>query len=134
MASAAALDTIEHHENTEISFPKAEEVILHRSGDVLIKNTLLKADHFPGVSLEHVPLQLLAKHTDIGEKLDHVNTSNAHSCVTLFAGCQNKKLSPLLEGAPNFRQVRQDLVFVIKLTSMLMQPHPRTVLIVLPCI
>jgi hypothetical protein len=44
-----------------------EEVVASRSGDVLIKNTLLKADHFPG--------------------------------------CQNLKLMPLLEGAPNFRQV-----------------------------
>jgi hypothetical protein len=43
-------------------------VVASRSGDVLIKNTLLKADHFPG--------------------------------------CQNLKLTPLLEGAPNFRQVR----------------------------
>ena len=39
-----------------------------RAGDVLLKNTLLKADHFPG--------------------------------------CQNTKLTPLLEGAPNFRQAR----------------------------
>ena len=44
-----------------------EDVVASRSGDVLIKNTLLKADHFPG--------------------------------------CQNLKLTPLLEGAPNFRQV-----------------------------
>jgi hypothetical protein len=29
------------------SFPKSEEVIATRSGDVLIKQTLLKADHFP---------------------------------------------------------------------------------------
>lgn len=46
---------------------KAEEVIAKRKGDVLIKHTLLKADHFPG--------------------------------------CQNNKLRPLLEGAPNFRKV-----------------------------
>jgi hypothetical protein len=29
------------------SFPKSEQVIATRSGDVLIKQTLLKADHFP---------------------------------------------------------------------------------------
>ncbi|GBF92770.1 paladin [Raphidocelis subcapitata] len=46
---------------------KAEDVVRERAGDVLLKNTLLKADHFPG--------------------------------------CQNMKLTPLLEGAPNFRQV-----------------------------
>eukprot|EP00879_Flechtneria_rotunda_P018628 GHRR01019549.1.p1 GENE.GHRR01019549.1~~GHRR01019549.1.p1 ORF type:complete len:942 (+),score=356.76 GHRR01019549.1:158-2983(+) len=49
------------------SWPKSENVIASRVGDVLIKNTLLKADHFPG--------------------------------------CQNTKLTPLLDGAPNFRQV-----------------------------
>lgn len=32
----------------EHSFPKAEDVVRNRRGDVLIKNTLLKADHFPG--------------------------------------------------------------------------------------
>ncbi|KAI8474087.1 MAG: inositol hexakisphosphate-domain-containing protein [Monoraphidium minutum] len=46
---------------------KAEDVVRERAGDVLLKNTLLKADHFPG--------------------------------------CQNTKLTPLLEGGPNFRQV-----------------------------
>ncbi|KAF6255732.1 inositol hexakisphosphate-domain-containing protein [Scenedesmus sp. NREL 46B-D3] len=46
---------------------KPEDVVRSRAGDVLIKNTLLKADHFPG--------------------------------------CQNTKLTPLLDGAPNFRQV-----------------------------
>ncbi|WIA11258.1 hypothetical protein OEZ85_011384 [Tetradesmus obliquus] len=51
----------------EAGWPKAEDVIRSRAGDVLIKNTLLKADHFPG--------------------------------------CQNTKLTPLLDGAPNFRQV-----------------------------
>ncbi|GAB4814185.1 hypothetical protein N2152v2_001231 [Parachlorella kessleri] len=44
-----------------------EEVVAVRSGAVLLKNTILKSDHFPG--------------------------------------CQNMKLTPLLEGAPNFRQV-----------------------------
>ncbi|KAK9804170.1 hypothetical protein WJX73_008272 [Symbiochloris irregularis] len=42
-------------------------VVANRTGEVLIKHTLLKSDHFPG--------------------------------------CQNKTLTPLLEGAPNFRQV-----------------------------
>lgn len=44
-----------------------EEVIALRLGDVLIKHTVLKADHFPS--------------------------------------CHNTKLSPILEGAPNFRKV-----------------------------
>lgn len=30
------------------TWPKSETVIASRSGDVLIKSTLLKADHFPG--------------------------------------------------------------------------------------
>ncbi|KAK9808828.1 hypothetical protein WJX72_004439 [[Myrmecia] bisecta] len=42
-------------------------VVANRKGDVLIKHTILKSDHFPG--------------------------------------CQNKKLIPLLDGAPNFRKV-----------------------------
>lgn len=45
----------------------AEEVVATRSGDVLLRHTILKSDHFPG--------------------------------------CQNMKLTPLIEGAPNFRQV-----------------------------
>ncbi|KAL4440251.1 hypothetical protein ABPG75_003252 [Micractinium tetrahymenae] len=45
----------------------AEEVVGTRSGDVLLRHTILKSDHFPG--------------------------------------CQNMKLTPLIEGAPNFRQV-----------------------------
>jgi hypothetical protein len=44
-----------------------EEVVATRSGDVLLRHTILKSDHFPG--------------------------------------CQNMKLTPLIEGAPNFRQV-----------------------------
>ncbi|KAL6785014.1 hypothetical protein ACKKBG_A02080 [Auxenochlorella protothecoides x Auxenochlorella symbiontica] len=45
----------------------AEEVVARRSGDVLLRHTILKGDHFPG--------------------------------------CQNMKLRPLVDGAPNFRQV-----------------------------
>lgn len=30
------------------AFAKPEDVVTSRAGDVLIKNTLLKADHFPG--------------------------------------------------------------------------------------
>ncbi|KAK9861491.1 hypothetical protein WJX84_004658 [Apatococcus fuscideae] len=44
-----------------------DQVVATRRGEVLIKSTILKSDHFPG--------------------------------------CQNKKLLPLLDGAPNFRQV-----------------------------
>lgn len=49
---------------TELS---AEEVVAQRTGDVLLRYTILKSDHFPG--------------------------------------CQNTRLTPLLDGAPNFRQV-----------------------------
>ncbi|GLI60364.1 hypothetical protein VaNZ11_002488 [Volvox africanus] len=49
------------------TLPPAEVVIASRSGDVLIKHTTLKADHFPS--------------------------------------CHNTKLVPILEGAPNFRQI-----------------------------
>jgi hypothetical protein len=47
--------------------PSPDDVVSERGGDVLIKNTILKSDHFPG--------------------------------------CQNMKLTPLIDGAPNFRQV-----------------------------
>ncbi|GLC33893.1 hypothetical protein PLESTM_000131000, partial [Pleodorina starrii] len=49
------------------ALPPPEVVIASRSGDVLIKHTTLKADHFPS--------------------------------------CHNTKLVPILEGAPNFRQI-----------------------------
>lgn len=45
----------------------AEEVVARRAGDVLLRHTILKSDHFPG--------------------------------------CQNTRLTPLLDGAPNFRGV-----------------------------
>ncbi len=51
----------------------AEEVVSTRSGDVLLRHTILKSDHFPG--------------------------------------CQNMKLTPLVDGAPNYRQVQQQLVY-----------------------
>ncbi|GFR48167.1 hypothetical protein Agub_g10003 [Astrephomene gubernaculifera] len=47
--------------------PAPEEVIASRAGDVLIKHTTLKADHFPS--------------------------------------CHNTKLVPIIDGAPNFRQI-----------------------------
>ncbi|GFH09567.1 uncharacterized protein HaLaN_04738, partial [Haematococcus lacustris] len=49
----------------------ADLVIANRSGDVLIKHTVLKADHFPS--------------------------------------CHNTKLTPILEGAPNFRKVESEV-------------------------
>jgi hypothetical protein len=35
-------------ELAEAGWAKPEDVVRSRAGDVLIKNTLLKADHFPG--------------------------------------------------------------------------------------
>jgi hypothetical protein len=37
-------------ELAEAGWAKPEDVVRSRAGDVLIKNTLLKADHFPGKS------------------------------------------------------------------------------------
>jgi hypothetical protein len=64
----ASQGQLSHQLLTKISadLPPAEEVIANRCGDVLIKHTTLKADHFPS--------------------------------------CHNTKLTPVLEGAPNFRQ------------------------------
>ena len=58
---------MEHMDTDEQqTFIKADEVISSRSGQVLLRHTVLKADHFPA--------------------------------------CHNTKLTPILEGAPNFRQ------------------------------
>ena len=69
--------------------PSAEHVIAHRSGDVLIKSTVLKADHFPSetsyLCLACHPLTL--------------------NLPLVLSGCHNSKLTPILEGAPNFRKV-----------------------------
>lgn len=70
MADYVIAPSLSFHPGSRYENPtelKAEDVIAWRSGDVLIKHTMLKADHFPG--------------------------------------CQNMKLRPLLEGAPNFRQI-----------------------------
>lgn len=61
-----------------------ESTIARRSGQVLLKNTILKADHFPGNRI-----------------LICGFVTNA-DCST---GCQNKTLTPDFKEAPNFRQV-----------------------------
>jgi hypothetical protein len=57
-----------------------DEVVAHRSGDVLLRHTILKSDHFPG--------------------------------------CQNMRLTPLLDGAPNFRQVPSLPVFGVAIPTV----------------
>ncbi|KAK9839780.1 hypothetical protein WJX81_000925 [Elliptochloris bilobata] len=57
-----------------------DKVVASRRGEVLIKYTILKSDHFPG--------------------------------------CQNKKLLPLLEGAPNFRQVPELPVYGVAIPTV----------------
>ncbi|KAL6757552.1 inositol hexakisphosphate-domain-containing protein [Haematococcus lacustris] len=58
----------------------ADLVIANRSGDVLIKHTVLKADHFPS--------------------------------------CHNTKLTPILEGAPNFRKVEGIQVYGVAIPTV----------------
>ncbi|PSC67685.1 paladin isoform X1 [Micractinium conductrix] len=58
----------------------AEEVVGTRCGDVLLRHTILKSDHFPG--------------------------------------CQNMKLTPLLDGAPNFRQVADLPVYGVAIPTV----------------
>ncbi len=62
---------------TELS---AEEVVAQRTGDVLLRYTILKSDHFPG--------------------------------------CQNTRLTPLLDGAPNFRQVSDLPVYGVAIPTI----------------
>ena len=75
-------------------------VVANRRGDVLQKYTILKSDHFPGQILAEnqysMPLHSSSKPS--------FSTTVVNTCWTR-AGCQNKKLLPLVEGAPNFRQV-----------------------------
>lgn len=58
----------------------AEEIVAHRSGEVLLRHTILKSDHFPG--------------------------------------CQNTKLTPLVDGAPNFRQVSELPVYGVAIPTV----------------
>ena len=69
--------------------------LICRRGDVLQKYTILKSDHFPG--------EQGAQQIKIAGSC--IKGNNAPRVFT-FAGCQNKKLLPLIDGAPNFRQVR----------------------------
>ena len=88
--------------------PDAQAVVGSRQGDVLLKGTILKSDHFPG-----------AQH----------DTSSSSSCVGAYcaifdpemcasAGCQNKRLVPILEGCPNFRQVDGLPVFGVAIPTV----------------
>ena len=84
-----------------------DQVIATRRGEVLIKSTILKSDHFPG-ALEHPEgpssfQRYCVQNLSLGT-FDLVGSPllTAITCT----GCQNKKLLPLLDGAPNFRQVR----------------------------
>ena len=74
-------------------------VVANRAGDVLIKHTLLKSDHFPGEALSTRMLQSWNRHL--------AATDNISS-----TGCQNRTLEPLLEGAPNYRQAGHPLHLV----------------------
>uniref|UniRef100_A0A7S3QUH6 Tyrosine specific protein phosphatases domain-containing protein n=1 Tax=Dunaliella tertiolecta TaxID=3047 RepID=A0A7S3QUH6_DUNTE len=58
----------------------SEEIIANRKGEVLLKHTVLKADHFPS--------------------------------------CHNTKLTPILEGAPNFRKVDGLRVFGVAIPTV----------------
>ena len=72
-----------------VPVPKQQEqnVVATRAGEVLIKHSLLKSDHFPGDRMRCIELSGFVK--------------ALKSCA---AGCQNRNLLPLLEGAPNYRQ------------------------------
>jgi protein-tyrosine phosphatase len=62
------------------SYPPPEAVVACRTGDVLIRHTILKSDHFPG--------------------------------------CQNMRLLPLIDGAPNFRQVPELPVYGVAIPTV----------------
>lgn len=87
-----------------------DEVVALRSGDVLLKGTILKSDHFPGACVAHHPLlwmmgggfEALLPHTALVRV--ELGAPPCACSLWLPAGCQNTKL-PIIEGAPNFRQV-----------------------------
>ena len=72
--------SVEVVEEESASFPSPEAVVALRAGEVLIKHTILKSDHFPG--------------------------------------CQNTRLLPLVDGAPNFRQVPELPVYGVAIPTV----------------
>jgi hypothetical protein len=96
--------------------PPAEEVIALRQGEVLIKQTLLKADHFPGEEVgwwggassvfRKAPRISHHHYSDRAFRFSSARPILTHLAPPIDrAGCQNTSLTPLLDGAPNFRQV-----------------------------
>ena len=77
---------------------KGQVPLICRRGDVLQKYTILKSDHFPG-ELHEGP----CCRYECLQRADRLYLMILPAC----AGCQNKKLLPLIDGAPNFRQVRR---------------------------
>ncbi|KAK2078696.1 hypothetical protein QBZ16_003536 [Prototheca wickerhamii] len=80
MASSPRPSTPRSPPADQSEFLSAEEVVARRSGDVLLRHTILKGDHFPG--------------------------------------CQNMRLRPLVEGAPNFRQVEGTPVYGVAIPTV----------------
>lgn len=77
--------------------PVPEHIVEHRTGSVLLKDTILKSDHFPGIAI--------AIRTE-GKKMHSAACCAVTECDSGWcAGCHNTKLKPLLEGCPNYRQV-----------------------------
>lgn len=70
---------------TEQKPPNPQDIVSNRSGQVLIRDTILKSDHFPG--------------------------------------CQNISLTPLLDGAPNFRQVTTNAMVHIRVSVVRVEPY-----------
>lgn len=85
-----------------------ENVIAQRSGDVLIKHTVLKADHFPSKSpssLYQHGLMLFWCMRECSSWLVSHDLQHALFHPTPPSGCHNTKLTPIMDGAPNFRKV-----------------------------
>jgi hypothetical protein len=95
-----------------------EDIVSQRRGEVLLKHTILKSDHFPGEAM-HQSIHLRSG-IFCGAALDDAacisctrlskarQTQSATGCHVEHVGCQNKTLTDQLPGAPNFCQVQRN--------------------------
>lgn len=86
------------------TLPSPEDVIANRGGDVLIKHTTLKADHFPSEFGSEV---CYSSTLELRSLSLHGCTASTRALSRMCCpGCHNTKLTPILDGAPNYRQAR----------------------------
>jgi hypothetical protein len=99
------------HFNTDFA-AIPEDIVSQRRGEVLLKHTILKSDHFPGEACNTFAIVAYSA-AWAGSALPATaapfpvsqHSHGSPDCTDECAGCQNKTLTDQLPGAPNFRQV-----------------------------